>query len=206
MTRLGMRDHAIKTQCGRIMQRSSNSVRIIGGKWRRRLIHFSTKSSVRPTPDRVRETLFNWLQLACPGARCLDLFCGSGALGLEALSRGASQAVFVDMDMVCVDYIKQAAMALNAGDTVICKHGKVQTIVPTLVGTFDVVFIDPPYDAHLIDDILSLLGQHTLTHADTMVYVEQASTDDWVCPPGWYVHRACVYSGVHAQLLKQVVA
>ena len=142
------------------MRRLQNSVRIIGGKWRRRLIHFSGDTSVRPTPDRVRETLFNWLQFACPGARCLDLFCGSGVLGLEALSRGAAEVVFVDRDAVCIDHVRQAANALHAGESVICEYGTVQTVVPALVGAFDVIFVDPPYTERLAGEVLSLLEQY----------------------------------------------
>src|ERR1700677_3416646 len=90
-----------------------NSVRIIGGSWRGRRVHFPDSPGLRPTPDRVRETLFNWLQFSLAGARCLDLFAGSGALGFEALSRGAREVVFVDEVTPVVDSLREELERLD---------------------------------------------------------------------------------------------
>src|SRR5688572_11447327 len=96
------------------MNRQANTLRIIGGQWRGRKIEFPNLAAIRPTPDRVRETVFNWLQHDIAGARCLDLFAGSGALGLEALSRGATAVTFVDKEHAVGHYLKEPLARLQA--------------------------------------------------------------------------------------------
>jgi 16S rRNA (guanine966-N2)-methyltransferase len=129
---------------------STRLLRIIGGTWRGRKLRFPAAAAIRPTPDRVRETLFNWLQAAIPGAHCLDLFAGSGALGLEALSRGAAQVTFVDQD-------EAAAAALRARLTEWQAHGAevVRGDALRFLGrpaqACDVVFLDPPFAGELLE-------------------------------------------------------
>jgi 16S rRNA (guanine966-N2)-methyltransferase len=124
------------------------SVRIIGGRWRGRRIALPRNTAARPTTDRIRETLFNWLGTVVPGARCLDLYAGCGALGLEALSRGASEAVFVERDPRLVLGIREFLRTVGGSGHVI--HASAAEYLAARGHTrFDIVFIDPPYDQPL---------------------------------------------------------
>lgn len=140
----------------RLQRRARNtSVRIIGGSWRGRRLAVPPGTVVRPTPDRVRETLFNWLADRLAGARCLDLFAGSGALGFEALSRGAEAVWFVERDPVQVQALEEHARLLGAPATIIAESVEdFLTSVPP--ETFDIVFFDPPYDM-VVGPVLELL-------------------------------------------------
>ncbi len=125
-------------------KRKTGQLRIIGGEWRGRKLAFPEIVGLRPTPDRVRETLFNWLRDVIPGARCLDLFAGSGALGLEALSRGAALAVMVDQDAHAVRQLREHIDTLHARGAQAIQsdaHAYLQGVRQP----FDVVFLDPPY-------------------------------------------------------------
>jgi 16S rRNA (guanine966-N2)-methyltransferase len=120
-------------------------VRIIGGTWRRRVVRFPPVPGVRPTPDRVRETLFNWLGQDLSGRRCLDLYTGSGALTLEAASRGAIQAVAVDRNRELVEALRATAAVLGAS-TIEAATGEARAFVLGERRHFDVIFLDPPFD------------------------------------------------------------
>ena len=126
-----------------------NSVRIIGGSWRGRRVHFPDSPGLRPTPDRVRETLFNWLQHSIAGTRCLDLFAGSGALGLEALSRGAREVVFVEQAFAPAQMLAEELKRLEAGDLGGSRGRVVQMSAERFLAApgepFDVIFLDPPF-------------------------------------------------------------
>ncbi len=147
-------------------------LRIIGGRHRGRRLRFPSGVDIRPTPDRVRETLFNWLQPRIVGARVLDLFAGSGALGLEALSRGAAHVTFVEKD-------RRAAAAIEAlvhewqetTASVVCSDATTW-LVDLKTATFDVVFLDPPYDAGLLAETASALTRRALLAPDARIYVE----------------------------------
>src|SRR5215218_5944516 len=119
-------------------------VRIIGGQWRGRKLHFPQSNELRPTPDRIRETLFNWLQMHIRGSRCLDLFAGSGALGFEALSRGADATVFVERDPAAARRIGEMFDVLKCeGAQLECRDAFEYLARPAT--PFDIVFVDPPY-------------------------------------------------------------
>jgi 16S rRNA (guanine966-N2)-methyltransferase len=122
----------------------ANCVRIIGGAWRRRLIRFPAAPGLRPTPDRVRETLFNWLGQDLTGRRCLDLYAGSGALTLEAASRGAALAVAVDRNRELIDALQASGRALGAG-ALETHHADARAYLARESRRFDVIFLDPPY-------------------------------------------------------------
>lgn len=146
------------------MKRALGELRIIGGEWRSRLIPFDAdpKIGVRATPDRVRQTVFDWLHPVIDGALCLDLFAGSGALGLEALSRGAAHCTFIDTGRAQAQDIRSALATLKAGDraTVIQADALRWLQAPTLATGkqgFDVVFLDPPFATTLLDQALPLL-------------------------------------------------
>lgn len=145
------------------------SVRIIAGEWRSRRLSIPEGASVRPTPDRVRETVFNWLRDTVIGARCLDLFAGSGALGFEALSRGATQACFVERDPVLIAALNTQAAAFGVSPRIIRQDGE-SFLRGAVAEPFDVVFLDPPYETP-IEPLLDLLPRWLASRA--VVYVER---------------------------------
>jgi 16S rRNA (guanine966-N2)-methyltransferase len=138
-------------------------LRIIGGRHRGRRVRFPAGVAIRPTPDRVRETLFNWLQPRIAGARVLDLFAGSGALGLEALSRGASQVTFVGREPDASVHVAEALQWLRSGPRYVTSNA-----VP-----YDIVFLDPPYDSPLLAEAARMLAQDGLLAADARIYLER---------------------------------
>ena len=159
--------------------------RIIAGRWRGRRLHFPPLPGIRPSPDRVRETLFNWLRDCVEGARCIDLFAGSGALGLEALSRGAASVTFVDKERPATDAIRGHLELLKAeGGTVVQAEA-----FAWLAGTprpVDLVFLDPPFDAELVPEACARLARGWLKPG-AQVYVEHAAERVPELPPGWQV-------------------
>jgi 16S rRNA (guanine966-N2)-methyltransferase len=159
--------------------------RIIAGQWRRRKLHFPPLPGIRPSPDRVRETLFNWLSERIDGAFCLDLFAGSGALGLEGLSRRAGGVIFVDKEKAAVDAIRGHLELLKAeGGTVVQADA-----LAWLAGTprpFELVFLDPPFDTDLVPEVCTRLGGGWLKPG-AWVYVEHAAERVPELPAGWQV-------------------
>jgi 16S rRNA (guanine966-N2)-methyltransferase len=148
-------------------------VRIIAGEWRGRRIEIPEDTAVRPTPDRVRETVFNWLRDSLLGARCLDLFAGTGVLGFEALSRGAAEAWFVEQDAKLVEALRTTAQQLGAGPRIVRRDALAFLREPP-PARFDVVFLDPPYAAPL-DPLLAVLPAWLAPHA--LVYVERPRSE-----------------------------
>ena len=148
-------------------------LRIIAGTWRGRRLRFPAGRNVRPTPDRVRETLFNWLGARIEGARCLDLYAGSGLLGLEALSRGAREAWFVERDRRLASHLGEQLGMLAGNGRVFCEE--VETFLLRPSGSpFDVVFLDPPY-ATAVTTVIARLP--ALLAPDALVYLERAADD-----------------------------
>jgi len=148
-------------------------VRIIAGEWRGRRIEIPEGTAVRPTPDRVRETVFNWLRDSLVGARCLDLFAGTGVLGFEALSRGAAEAWFVEQDAQLVEALRTTARQLRVAPQIIRRDALAFLREPP-AGHFDVVFLDPPYAAPL-DPLLAVLPPWLSSRA--LVYVERPRSE-----------------------------
>lgn len=149
--------------------RGSEGVRIIGGAWRGRRITIPAATAVRPTPDRVRETLFNWLSDFLPGARCLDLFAGTGVLGFEALSRGAGEAWLVERDPVLASALNERNASLEASARVI-EDDALQVISRTPSEPFDIVFADPPFDMDLVVVLQKLA---VWVDQQNLIYVER---------------------------------
>jgi 16S rRNA (guanine966-N2)-methyltransferase len=169
----------------------AGQLRIIGGQWRSRTLAFPDVEGLRPTPDRVRETLFNWLQAVMPGARCLDLFAGSGALGLEALSRGALQAVFVEQDAEAARCVRESLRVLHASAAQVIQVD----VLAYLQGTAqvcDVVFVDPPYRHYdLLQTCCARLEAGGWLAPRAYIYLETESNRD--VPPlplNWQVIRS----------------
>jgi len=169
--------------------RGRQTLRIIAGQWRGRKIHFPDIPELRPTPDRVRETLFNWLMPVIEGARCLDLFAGSGALGLEALSRGAGEVVFVDKERKVTSYLQETLALLHSGHAQVVQAGALEYLAGTAT-PFDIVFLDPPYRAALQARCAAALETQGWLKPDAWIYVEQASDlPADALPDTWQVHR-----------------
>lgn len=169
--------------------RPERTLRIIAGRWRGRKFRFPA-GEIRPTPDRVRETLFNWLSARIPGARCLDLFAGSGALGLEALSRGAAEVTFVERERGAAAAIEQLLRQWQAvGGAVRCEDA-MQLLSSAARRPYDVVFLDPPYAAGVLAHCAALLEQGWLA-PDARIYVEHARREPLpALPARWRMLRS----------------
>jgi len=167
-----------------------NQLRIIGGEWRSRRLSFPDVPGLRPTPDRVRETLFNWLAPYVAGAKVLDPFTGSGALFLEALSRGAAMGQALDASHVAVSSLREHLGTLR------CSVGQVQTAdalryLETQAATaFDLVFLDPPFNQNLLPGVCALLEERQWLADDAWVYTESEAAPSGLGLPGnWRLHR-----------------
>jgi 16S rRNA (guanine966-N2)-methyltransferase len=155
------------------MKRGTRELRIIGGRFRGRRLRFPAYGPIRPTPDRVRETLFNWLQPRITGARCLDLFCGSGALGLEALSRGAAAAVFVDESQEVIAGLRATVAQFGAeGAEFRAMDARRYLREPCQGPPFDVVFLDPPFASTVLAPVAAALVANGYLAPDAFVYLE----------------------------------
>jgi 16S rRNA (guanine966-N2)-methyltransferase len=176
----------------------ANRVRIIGGEWRSRWINFPDGRDLRPTPDRVRETLFNWLGQDLTGRRCLDLYAGSGALGFEAASRGAKPVVLVERERAVCTALEASRAALHAPHIEIVRADALE-FLRTDSRVYDVVFLDPPFAerpwAVLMERLVPRLAP------DAMVYRESAAP--LAAPPHWVVYRQGRAGQVNYQLLKR---
>ena len=182
-------------------QRLPNKLRIIAGRWRGVPITFPANPELRPTPDRVRETLFNWLQGVIVDARCLDLFAGSGALAFEALSRGAREVVCVERDPSVVRHLQDTAKKLRAEGFEAVASGALDFLRGT-PRAFDLVFLDPPYASDVLPAVLERLARGWLA-SNALVYVE-AGADAGLpaLPSGWSVHRTKSAGQVGYHLLR----
>jgi 16S rRNA (guanine966-N2)-methyltransferase len=149
----------------------ANKVRIIGGEWRSRLLRFDDAPGLRPTPGRVRETLFNWLQYDIAGSRCLDLYAGSGALGFEAASRGAKEVVQVESDAKACKNLRANAATLGAGRNRIVEND-VERFLSGPPEVFNLVFLDPPFAKGLALKTCLLLEQNGWLADRALIYVE----------------------------------
>lgn len=182
----------------------ANQLRIIGGQWRSRRIPIAEVAGLRPTPARVRETLFNWLQTVIGGARCLDLFAGSGALGFEALSRGAAHVVLVEQDTRAFKQLQANVVTLGATQAQLVQADAFVYLQREMEG-FDVIFLDPPFRHALPEKILDKLTEQTLLKNAAFVYLEheaeyQLDFSRW----GLAVHRQTKAGQVMSFLLKKV--
>ena len=182
-------------------------VRIIGGQWRGRKLHFPATVGLRPTPNRIRETLFNWLTPYLTDAHCLDLFAGSGALGFEALSRYAQSVSFIEQSSLLVSYLKAQLKQLSAenraqvyqaqfpfGATQVFKPKKPQ---------FNIVFLDPPFHQNLLSLACTWLVKEGLLAPGSMIYMEaEASQKKLLLPENWEILHAKTAGQVHYALIK----
>jgi 16S rRNA (guanine966-N2)-methyltransferase len=181
-----------------------NTVRIIGGELRGRKLTFPDIESLRPSTDRIRETVFNWLQNDVPGARCLDLFCGSGALGYEALSRGARSVFFVDEEKRVCDQIRANNALLKADNAEIFCGTAQQFLAQAPAAEFDVVFLDPPFQRDMLQGICEKLVQsNCLAHKSALVYLEaEFPLEDLSLPDEWRLVRSKKAGAVYYGLVR----
>ncbi len=163
----------------------TSKVRIIGGKWRGRALEFPVSvKQLRPTPGQVRETLFNWLATDIRDARCLDLYAGSGALGAEAISRGAADVVFVDADRQSARLLEKNLRRLGSQSKVYMMDAR--RFVRQIEGKWDIIFLDPPYRHNMLPEILDLLVQYDRLADGALVYIEaERELADIPLPQGW---------------------
>lgn len=178
-------------------------VRIIGGHWRGTRLQVPPLPGLRPTPDRVRETLFNWLQPVLPGARVLDLFAGTGALGLEAVSRGAAAALLVERDPRACEALRELVARLSAQDAVTVLRGDALAVLDApLHGRFDIVFLDPPFDAGAWPAVLERLPPWLA--GDAWLYLESPAALAPRVPDGWQLHREGSTRGTRHALYRRL--
>lgn len=167
-----------------------NQVRIVGGRWRGRKIPVTDAPGLRPTPDRVRETLFNWLESDIHGSRVVDAFAGTGVLGLEALSRGAQHALFIEQSAAVARPIEQSLNNfMDADGDKLCSEVRVGSAEAVLHDcadhSVDLVFLDPPYQAQLLLPALQWLPRILAKHH--RVYFEHPKSETLIFPPGWRI-------------------
>jgi len=184
------------------MGHNNQHVRIIGGEWRGRKLKFPDRADLRPTADRIRETLFNWLAPYINGSLCLDLFAGSGALGFEALSRGARHVVMVDQSKHVVAQLRENAELLNISLThdpfnepqlktsisIHRVHFSSHIVLPNM--HYNIVFLDPPFHKGLLSDSVQWLQQQDFLANNALIYMENGRGDDITLPPNWTVLKA----------------
>lgn len=167
-----------------------NQLRIIGGIWRGRKLGFPDVDGLRPTGDRVRETLFNWLAPEIQGARCLDLFAGSGALGIEALSRGAAISLMIERDAKAAAQLKTNLEILNASGGRILNT---DTMGLLQKGNSDepyhIIFVDPPFQLHLWQPVIEALEAGNWLADNATIYIESGRHDQYLPPINWQLHR-----------------
>ena len=165
-------------------------LRIIGGKWRSRQFNFPMAAGLRPTPNRVRETLFNWLAPYVEGAKVLDLFAGSGALFLEALSRGAGSALALDLNPAAIASLRGHLLTLGCDNGQLLQSDALAYLQTQAATPFDLVFLDPPFSQDLLLPACNLLEQHGWLAADAWVYSESENPPSALGLPGnWRLHR-----------------
>ncbi len=163
-------------------------LRIVAGNWRSRLLQIAEVPGLRPTSERIRETLFNWLGPQIHDSSCLDLCAGTGALGLEALSRGAARAVFVEQSPLAAKVLRNNAATLSADDADVINVDAMKYLEQPASEQFDFVFLDPPFAAELHSDLCRLLTEHNWLAKDALIYVEMdKAQSEALLPDNWRV-------------------
>ena len=183
----------------------ASSIRIIGGEWRSRKLTVPDAPGLRPTPDRVRETLFNWLAPTIQGARVLDAFTGSGALFLEALSRGASTGVAIDANTDAVNNLRRNLAVLQCDDAEVLRVDSLQYLSSKTEQGFDIVLLDPPFHQDLLLNACQLLEDNNWLNKDAWVYTESEQAPSSLgVPSTWRLHREKHTGQVHYTLWQKV--
>ncbi|MDG2502600.1 MAG: 16S rRNA (guanine(966)-N(2))-methyltransferase RsmD [Porticoccaceae bacterium] len=189
---------------------SAQKLRIIAGKWRSRVVAFQPADGLRPTGDRIRETAFNWLRESIDGARCIDLFAGSGALSFEALSRGAAHCTSLEQQGAAIKQLRENAALLQAQDLDIVHTDSLRYLQQGAPAQpYNLAFVDPPFAAGIINNTCVLLNNNSWLADKAMIYCEMAATDNsFVAPENWQMLREkvsgevryCLYSRIEPKL------
>jgi len=202
---------AVKPARTPVHKRQPGEIRLIGGQWKRIKLKVADKPGLRPTPDRVRETLFNWLGQDMTGLRCVDAFAGTGALGFEAASRGAAEVVLVEHDSALVAQLQRVhaqLLALEIPVPVVAQklhivRGEgVATLRQLAPASYNVIFLDPPFDADLYEGALSAAARALAVNGSIYLEAPKAWTDAMLEPMGLVVHRHLKAGAVHAHVLR----
>lgn len=185
------------------VRRAVHEVRIIGGQWKRTKLPVADKPGLRPTPDRVRETLFNWLGHELAGWRCVDAFAGTGALGLEAASRGATDVLLVEQDAQLVEQLRSIQEKLGAQAVRVERGNGLSALGRLANGTVDLIFLDPPFDTGIHEKALAAAAG--VLAPEGFVYLEAptAWNDALLAPFGLVLYRHLKAGAVHAHLLRR---
>ena len=196
-----------------VHKRPPGEIRLIGGHWKRIKLKVADKPGLRPTPDRVRETLFNWLGQDLSGMRCVDAFAGTGALGFEAASRGAAEVLLVEREGALVEQLQRVSAQLQALEMtppvgpqrlVIQRGEGVAALRQLAPASQHVIFLDPPFDGDMYEAALSAAARAVAPNGFVYLEAPKAWTDDVLNPLGWVVHRHLKAGAVHAHLLRPV--
>jgi len=183
-------------------QSTPGRLRIVAGKWRSRLLNIAPVQGLRPTPERIRETLFNWLAPRIQGARCLDLFAGTGALGFEAISRGAASVTFIEKSRSAAAMLNEACEELGADSAHIECRDAFEFLHSGPNERFNLVFLDPPFADDSLTELCRLLTEHQWLAAGAQIYLEQEKTH---APPdlpdGWVIASEKIAGNVRYSLL-----
>ena len=183
--------------------KGAGEIRIIGGQWKRTRLPVAQRPGLRPTPDRVRETLFNWLGQDLTGWRCLDAFAGTGALGFEAASRGAAAVQLVENDSALVAQLHTLQQRLKAGAVRVQRGDGLAALQQAAPASLDLVLIDPPFDSAMFERAVASAARAVA--AEGFVYLEapRAYTDEELAPVGLSIYRHLKAGAVHAHLLRR---
>ncbi|MDC0088854.1 16S rRNA (guanine(966)-N(2))-methyltransferase RsmD [Porticoccaceae bacterium] len=180
-------------------------VRIIAGKWRSRLLTFPRAEGLRPTGDRIRETLFNWLAPNIAGSSCLDLFSGSGALCFEALSRGAEDCLALEQNPQALATLTANKALLGAAELTIRRADTVSHLSKRPDKPFDIAFIDPPFELNLLTQVCTLLEENHWLASNSLIYCELSARHNSFAPPAnWRVARSKTAGEVHYILYSRI--
>ena len=180
-------------------------VRIIAGKWRSRVLTFPSVEGLRPTGDRIRETLFNWLAPNIAGASCLDLFSGSGALCFEALSRGAADCLALEKSPKALATLNENKTLFDAAELTLRRADTVAYLSNSPDKPFDIVFVDPPFDLNVLSEVCALLEDNQWLTADSLIYCEfSARHNSFAPPPNWRIERSKSAGGVNYLLYSRI--
>jgi 16S rRNA (guanine966-N2)-methyltransferase len=179
-------------------------LRIVAGKWRSRVLPVAAVPGLRPTSERIRETLFNWLAPTIEGARCLDLFAGTGALGLEALSRGAASLEFVEASKVATEALRESIQLLDAGNATVRQLDAIAYLSGEPTECFDVVFLDPPFATDHYEELCRLLASRGWLAKGAQVYLEQDRGQQVPdLPESWELLKEKVAGNVRYSLMRK---
>lgn len=183
--------------------RPAHTIRIVGGRWRRSILQVPDKPGLRPTPDRVRETLFNWLGQDLQGWRCIDAFAGTGALGLEAASRGAAQVLLIERDSELRRLLHHLVERLQAQDVQLQAGDALQVMARLPAEAYDLVFVDPPFDSDLFAPALQIASQRIPVGGWVYLEAPRPWLDADLAAWSLKIHRHLKAGAVHAHLLQR---